>query len=1149
MRGMTFAAVVAAVSSGAYAADKAPADKPVIGPAPAWVRPVAPTAAAKADEAAVRVLLSDQQVALEPGRQTVYSALTLRIQTPQGLAAGNISVPWRPDTDVLSVHKLLIRRGAQAIDVLASGQTFTVVRREQNLESATLDGVLTANIQPEGLQVGDILEFASSVTSSDPVMRGHVEAIAGAWNGFPIGRAHLRLQWPAAVPVRVRATGPLAMPKPVKANGVTNVEWTIDGVEPVAPPRGAPPRYRIGRLVESTDFASWADLSALMAPLFGKAAVLPAAGPLRAELERIRGASSDPRVRAEAALALVQDRIRYVALAMGAGGLVPADAATTWSRRYGDCKAKTALLLALLRELGIAVDAVLVSTTYGDGLDARLPMIGLFDHVIVRAEIAGRTYWLDGTRSGDTGLDRLTTPAFGWGLPVAPSEAVLVRMVPAPLDVPGRSVTIRIDASAGLSAPAPARIETILHGDEAVGANAGLVNLAVDARDRALREYWKGQYDFIEVKTVGAAFDAKTGEERLTMEGVASMDWSGGSYETDGTSVGYRADFARDPGSDRDAPFAVPYPYFTRTQETILLPRERGDFKPDVGIEVDQTTAGIHYRRHATIAGDVFTIEKSERAVVPEFAAADAPAAQAALRALADRPARLRRPRGYEATDKEVAAASATTPTTSGDYGERASLFVGRGMRKEAVADYGKAIALDPGNVWAWSNRGITRIQLGDLAGARADLDKAAAIDPAYVQVFIGRGMLADLEHGPEEAISAYTRALQSEPGNGYALEKRAAAYVARGDREHAEADLTAAIAASPDNAARYVNRGNLMLDAERYGEAIKDFDAASAIDPRNVWALANRGLARAWTGDVAAATKDLDAAAAIDPENAVVFRARGVLAQRKGAPREAIAAYTRALAIDPASGFALGHRAKAHRAAGDDAAALRDAAAAIGQIPGWAQMYLLRANIFRGQGRQAAALAEAAAVAAANPKDVYAQVTAANIYVALHRDAEAMRAYDRAIAIKPEAYVYFNRSLARPKADVAGRRADLDAALKLEPGFVPAVSAKADLQAEGGDMAGAVATYSVALERMPASPVLLTGRGIAYARGGDGKRADSDFAAARAKTADATSLNDMCWAKATAGVALESAVADCDAALRTTPDQRTRRAKSLGLP
>ena len=175
MRKAAFVIVLTVTSwTAAYAADK-----PVIGPAPSWVKPVAPPAAPpKADEAPVRILLSDQQVALEPGRQTVYSETSLKIQTPQGLAAGNISLPWRPETDVLTVHKLLIRRGDQIIDVLKSGQTFTVLRREQNLESATLDGVLTANIQPEGLQVGDTLEFAASVSSSDPTLKGHVEQIA-----------------------------------------------------------------------------------------------------------------------------------------------------------------------------------------------------------------------------------------------------------------------------------------------------------------------------------------------------------------------------------------------------------------------------------------------------------------------------------------------------------------------------------------------------------------------------------------------------------------------------------------------------------------------------------------------------------------------------------------------------------------------------------------------------------------------------------------------------------------------------------------------------------------------------------------------------------------------------------------------------------
>lgn len=145
------------------------------------------------------------------------------------------------------------------------------------------------------------------------------------------------------------------------------------------------------------------------------------------------------------------------------------------------------------------------------------------------------------------------------GLPLVAKGATLTRMLPAPLSTPTQDTSIRIDASAGISAPAPTTIETILRGDEAMATNAGLANLATAARDQALKAYWKNQYDFIEVKSSSASFDPKTGEQGLTMEGTAKLDWANGNYQTDGTNVGYRADFSRDPGMDKDAPFAVPY--------------------------------------------------------------------------------------------------------------------------------------------------------------------------------------------------------------------------------------------------------------------------------------------------------------------------------------------------------------------------------------------------------------------------------------------------------------------------------------------------------------------------------------------------------------------------------------------------------------
>ena len=327
--------------------------------------------AAKASDAPVQLLLEDDQIALEPGKVTTYSDGALKIQNAQGLAAGNLSLVWQPESDTVTVNKLQIIRGGKVIDVLAGGQTFTVLRRETNLDAATLDGTLTATIQPEGLQEGDILELATTTEHSDPVLKGHVESMFANWDGLPIDLAHASVRWPSSLHLAVRQTPNLPGAQTSTVKGVTTLDLSGVDVQPLVAPKGAPERFTIGRLAEVTDYASWSDVADLMMPLFRTASAIPASGPLHDEVEKIRAASSDPLTRATQALALVQDRVRYVALLMGQGGYVPASAEQTWSRRFGDCKAKTALLIGILHSLGIQAEPVLAQTP--DGRHGRRP--------------------------------------------------------------------------------------------------------------------------------------------------------------------------------------------------------------------------------------------------------------------------------------------------------------------------------------------------------------------------------------------------------------------------------------------------------------------------------------------------------------------------------------------------------------------------------------------------------------------------------------------------------------------------------------------------------------------------------------------------------------------------------------------------------
>ena len=393
--------------------------------------------------------------------------------------------------DDVTVHELKLIRGGKVIDVLASGKDFTILRRETDLEAAKLDGVLTATLQIDGVEVGDIILLAATTVTRDPVLGKHAETIGAAWNGVSVENAHFRMEWPADLKLRVRSEGALPPVAVTKGGGTHTTELRLTKVEPEIAPRGAPARFRQGRYVEATAFKDWSDIADLLAPLFTKASVIAPTGPLRSEVNRIKAESSDPARRTDAALRLVQDRIRYVAIQMGVNGLVPATAEATWESRYGDCKAKTALLLALLSELGVPAEAVVVNANGGgDGLDKRLPMVGLFDHVLVRATVNGRSYWLDGTRSGDASLALLETPEFWWGLPLR-SGAQLIPIRPEAPTQPIEERTLRIDATRGVHAPAPATAEIVYRGDAAKLLNAALNNVAGDVRNQALEEYWK----------------------------------------------------------------------------------------------------------------------------------------------------------------------------------------------------------------------------------------------------------------------------------------------------------------------------------------------------------------------------------------------------------------------------------------------------------------------------------------------------------------------------------------------------------------------------------------------------------------------------------------------------------------------------------
>ena len=815
-------------------------DKVELGPAPAWVTSVAaPPPDGTGSDAAVKFLLTDWQAGFSKGAVEAYFRSVMLVQTPQGLSsAGTISLPWNPATDTLTVHHLLIRRATQTIDVLGSGQSFTVLRRENTLEYAMLNGVLTAVIQPAGLQVGDQVDLAFTLRRTNPLPTEDSEWVFAGWPTGPISLMSVRARWTAPTAMQWWASDVMPKLREARHGDATEISFELKNPEALPPPNGAPARFRMGRELQFSSLRSWQRLSAQFAPFYAQAAKLAAQSPLHAEAARIRAAAADPGARALAALALVQDQVRYVFLGMNEGGLVPADADLTWSRRFGDCKGKTALLLALLGELGIEAEPIAVNTAAGDAVNSGLPMIGAFDHVLVRAKLDGKEYWLDGARVGDRQLDDLGAPPYEWGLPLVPTGADLVHIVAAPPAQPLMEGIVNIDASRGIPGPAPTHVELIFRGQTAVFMRYGFGNMSAEERDRALRSIWTKDHADATVDKVVARFDEQTAQEHILMDGSMPLAWSGEHLKLEGLELGYPVDFNRGPGPHRDAPYSVPFPIYTHVRVTMKLPRNDSAFTVE-GDNVRRTIGGVDFIREAHVQDGVLTAVASSRAVMTEIPLSAATIAQKTLSEVTATALYLHKPSASAAQAPEASAPAADLPAepvaaapapqgpaTARELISRGNELLNKRQYDQAIEQFDQALQLEPRSAWALADRGMARVWKNDATGARKDFDAAEAIEPKNWVAWQGRGVLALRESNLDEAVTHFTAALKERPNDTFALNWRAEAYRRRGETDNALADSAAVIRIYPQNLATYAFRAAVLRQAGRPAEAAQEAEA-----------------------------------------------------------------------------------------------------------------------------------------------------------------------------------------------------------------------------------------------------------------------------------------------------------------------------------
>jgi tetratricopeptide (TPR) repeat protein len=183
-------------------------------------------------------------------------------------------------------------------------------------------------------------------------------------------------------------------------------------------------------------------------------------------------------------------------------------------------------------------------------------------------------------------------------------------------------------------------------------------------------------------------------------------------------------------------------------------------------------------------------------------------------------------------------------PRCAPAYFGRGQIRSNKGQLPEAEADYTKAVESDPKFAKAWFGRGMIRTYSNNEAGALADFTKAVEADPAYTLAWFNRGLLRLSRKEYDGALADYTKAIDLKPADADGYIGRGNAHASKGDHDKAIADYTKAIDLKPTSSSAYVYKGDSQMKKGDPIGAMLTFSKAIEVNPKDAEAYYFRGYA-----------------------------------------------------------------------------------------------------------------------------------------------------------------------------------------------------------------------------------------------------------------------------------------------------------------
>jgi tetratricopeptide (TPR) repeat protein len=199
-------------------------------------------------------------------------------------------------------------------------------------------------------------------------------------------------------------------------------------------------------------------------------------------------------------------------------------------------------------------------------------------------------------------------------------------------------------------------------------------------------------------------------------------------------------------------------------------------------------------------------------------------------------------------------------------------------------------------------NSGHAKLDRSETQGALADYARAITLDPRHARGYSGRGMAYYRLGRPTEALKDFNRALELDARHTYAWVGLGDLKIDAGDFDGAIAEYTKAVDVNPTSAQAFAGRALGWSGKGEYDRAMPDFRRAADLlrNAADAWSYYYRGLARHGLYEFDKAAADLAEATKLDPKNSRFFLMRGRIALSLGKGADAGADFRKASSSEP---------------------------------------------------------------------------------------------------------------------------------------------------------------------------------------------------------------------------------------------------------